>query len=105
MKNFKDFLKGKTFNPSEYFADKPLTEASLSRIWQNLNNPDMCMICISADRKEIKDPRNIKKRQRDIARDIENARFGFIKVTGGYIENKDTENEVDVIEKSFFSNI
>ena len=101
MKKFKDFLKESKFNPEEYFADKPLTEASLSRIWQNLNNPDMCMICISADRDEIKDPKNIKKRQLDIERDIKNARFGFIKVKGGFTENKDTENEVDVVEKSF----
>lgn len=101
MKKFKDFLKENKFNPSEYFADKPLTEASLSRVWQNLNNPDMCMICISADRDEIKDPITIKIRQRDIERDIKIARFGFIKVKGGFIENKGTENEVNKVEKSF----
>lgn len=101
MKKFKDFLKENKFNPEEYFADKPLTEASLSRVWQNLNNPDMCMICISADRDEIKDFKERKKRRIDIERDIQNARFGFIKVKGGFTENKDTENEVDVFEKSF----
>ena len=78
-----------------------LKESSLSRIYSNLNNTKLCMIAISADRSEYKDSKIIKERQKDLEHDIKLGKFGFIKIEGGYTENKGTKKEKDVVEKSF----
>ena len=56
MNNFRNYLDSNLVN-----------ESSLSRIYQNLNNKDMCMIAISADRDEIDDPIEKEMRQKDLA--------------------------------------
>ena len=43
-----------------------------------------------------------KKKTEELANDIRNAGLGYVRVLGGYIENKGTDAEVDVTEESFF---
>ena len=88
-------------NSKNHLDSNLVNESSLSRIYQNLNNKDTCMIAISADRDEIDDPKEKEMRQKDLAHDIRLGNFGFVKVQGGYTENKGTPKEKDVIELSY----
>lgn len=76
-----------------------VNETNLSRVFQHLNEPNRCMIAISADRNEISGKAK-KERQKNLEKDIRMVGFGFSKVTGGY-EEKIDNSTIEVIEKSF----
>lgn len=78
-----------------------INETNLSRVFQHLNEPDRCMIAISALRDEIKDTKERKFLTKQLQFDIKAGGFGFSKVTGAFIENKDTPFEKEVYEDSF----
>lgn len=78
---------------------KTLDESNWSRITQHMSNG--CMM-ISACRAENSDEENIKRTD-DLMRDIRNSGLGFIRILGGYIENKGMSDEKYVNgEESFF---
>lgn len=78
--------------------EKQLHESSLSRIWQHSKDSNMGMI--TAYRGEF-DVKENEKRNRELTGLIRSEGFGFIPVTGFYIENPGQEDEQRVQEKSF----
>lgn len=77
-----------------------LNETNLSRIFQHLNNPDMCMITITSDRNDITDKAELKKRRKELEYAIKETNFGYTKVIGGWHENNNGK-KILVTEKSF----
>lgn len=73
-------------------------ESNWGRITQHIDNG---CIMISACRGERSEEEN-KKKTDELAKDIREAGLGFIRILGGYIENKGTEDEKEVTEESFF---
>lgn len=80
------------------FTDKQLHESSLSRIWQHSQDSNMGMI--TAYRGEF-DIKQNEKRNKELTANIRDEGFGYIPVTGFYIENQGQEDEKKVQEKSF----
>lgn len=80
------------------FKQQQLHEASLSRIWQHTRESNMGII--TAYRGEF-DIRQNEKRNKELMSAIRSAGFGFIPVTGFYVENPGQEDEQKVQEKSF----
>ena len=83
------------------FKQRLLHEASvksLSRIWQHTNESNIGMI--TAYRGEL-DLKKNEARNKELATLIRQAGFGYIQVTGFYIENLGQEDERKVQEKSF----
>lgn len=77
-----------------------LNETNLSRIFQHLNNPDMCMVTITSDRKDITDKAESEKRRKELEQTIKKKKFGYTKVIGGWHENQNGK-KISVTEKSF----
>lgn len=80
------------------FKQKQLHESSLSRIHQHSLESNMGMI--TAYRGQYSVQQN-EKRNSDLMSDIRSAGFGYVPVTGYYIENPGTPEEQKVIERSF----
>ena len=80
------------------FSQKQLHESSLSRIWQHSKDSNIGML--TAYRGEF-DVKQNEKRNRELTGIIRSEGFGFIPVTGYYIENQGQEDEQKVEEKSF----
>lgn len=82
----------------DLIEDQSVMEASLSRIFDHTQNRNIGIIsaCRSGD-----DALN-RKNTSLLKVDIRQAGFGFIMVTGSYIENKGTDNEVLVPDEDSF---
>ena len=76
---------------------KQLHESNWGRINQHISNG--CMM-ISACRGERTEEENIEKTD-ELAKDIRSNGLCFIRILGGYIENKGTDREQEVTEESF----
>lgn len=88
-----------TINNAFLRADKiEMNESDWSRLYYHKNNG--CFM-ISAYRGENTEDIN-KQRTDELAKDIRNNKLGFIRILCGFIENKGTENETEVVEESFF---
>jgi hypothetical protein len=72
---------------------------SLSRIWQHTKESNIAMI--TAYRGEFDKSKN-EKRNRELKSKISSAGFGYVQMTGNYIENKGDPDQRQVEEKSFF---
>lgn len=77
---------------------KTVKESNWGRITQHID--DGCMM-ISACRGDKSEAEN-KKRTDTLAKDLREYKLGYIRILGGYIENKGTPDEVEVTEESFF---
>ena len=75
-----------------------INESNWSRLYYHKNNG--CFM-ISAYRNENTEEIN-KKKTDELAKELKAKGLGFIRVLGGFIENKGTENEIEVVEESFF---
>lgn len=75
-----------------------INESNWGRIIQHIDNG--CMM-ISACRGDKTEEENAKRTDQ-LANDIREANLGYIRILGGYIENKGTDNEKEVTEESFF---
>lgn len=80
------------------FKQQQLHEASLSRIWQHSHESNMGII--TAYRGEFDVSQN-EKRNKELVSSIRSSGFGFIPVTGFYVENPGQEDEKKVKENSF----
>lgn len=80
------------------FKEKTLNESSLGRIFQHSKNSNIGIM--TAHRGEF-DAKQNAGRNAELAALIRANKFGFIPVTGYYIENQGQENEQRVQEKSF----
>jgi hypothetical protein len=80
------------------FKQQQLHESSLSRIYQHSQESNLGMI--TAYRGQYSVQQN-EKRNSQLMSDIRSAGFGYVPVTGHYIENPGTPEEQKVIEKSF----
>ena len=79
-------------------VSKQMNESNWGRIIQHIDNG--CMM-ISACRGDKTEEENAKRTDQ-LANDIREANLGYIRILGGYIENKGTDNEKEVTEESFF---
>lgn len=77
---------------------KIVKESNWSRITKHIN--DNCFM-ISGCRGDKTEKEN-KARTEQLADDLREYGLGYVRVLGGYIENKGTEDEMDVTEESFF---
>ena len=75
-----------------------MNESDWSRLYYHKNNG--CFM-ISAYRNENSEEVNKQKTDK-LASELKNKNLGFIRILGGFIENKGTPNEVEVVEESFF---
>lgn len=75
-----------------------INESNWGRIIQHIDNG--CMM-ISACRGDKTEEENAKRTDQ-LAKDIRESNLGYIRILGGYIENKGTDNEKEVTEESFF---
>lgn len=75
-----------------------LQESNWSRITKHIN--DNCFM-ISGCRGDKTEQEN-KQRTEQLAKDLRANGLGFVRVLGGYIENKGEEDEREVTEESFF---
>lgn len=87
-------------------TNSTLNEASLNRVWKYATDPEKGMIIIASDRADYSADKKLAK-QKELEKDIRNfvsssgKPTGYNKVTGGFIENLGTENEVEVEEVSY----
>lgn len=81
-----------------YLVSRQIKESNWSRIVQHID--DGCMM-ISACRGDKSEKENAKRTD-SLATDIRNENLGYVRILGGYIENKGTEDEQEVTEESFF---
>ena len=102
---FKNDSKGRSFryeydvsNKIKNMLGTMFKESNWSRITQHIDNG--CMM-ISACRGENSQETNDQKTD-ELAQDIRGLGYGYIRILGGYIENKGTEDEKEVTEESFF---
>lgn len=79
-------------------VSKQMNESNWGRIIQHIDNG--CMM-ISACRGDKTEEENAKRTDQ-LAKDIRSNGLGYIRILGGYIENKGTDDEKDVTEESFF---
>lgn len=84
----------KTFN--EY-----LNEASLGRFYNHLNNPNNVIAVLTAYRNEKTKEEN-EKNNNFLKKFIKSAKFGFVRMEGGYVENTEGK-EVDVTDEISFA--
>jgi hypothetical protein len=82
----------------EILTETIFDEASLGRARSHIENRNVGLI--SASRSEFGVAEN-NKRTDQLKSDIIAAGFGFMNVTGSYVENLGKENETKVIERSF----
>ena len=84
----------------EKFMDNSelIKESNWSRITKHIN--DNCFM-ISGCRGDKTEKEN-KQRTEQLAKDLRAEGLGFVRVLGGYIENKGEEDEREVTEESFF---
>ena len=75
-----------------------MNESDWSRLYYHKNNG--CFM-ISAYRNENSEEVNKQKTEK-LASELRDKNLGFIRILGGFIENKGTPNEVEVVEESFF---
>lgn len=75
---------------------KILTEVSLSRIWQHIQNDEMSFGAISAYRNDIPKEKNIE-RHRDLRQKVRDMGLGYIEMEGGSFEG-----DVPVHQPSLF---
>lgn len=80
------------------FKQQQIHESSLSRIWQHSHESNMGII--TAHRGEFDEKQN-EKRNRELISAIRANGFGFIPVTGFYVENPGQDDEQKVRENSF----
>ena len=85
-------------NKIRNLVGRQFNESNWGRILQHIDNG--CMM-ISACRGERSEEENAKKTD-ELAEDIRSENLGYIRILGGYIENKGTEDEKEVTEESFF---
>lgn len=76
----------------------PINESNWGRITQHIDNG--CMM-ISACRGERTEEEN-KKKTDELQNDLRSMKYGYIRILGGYIENKGKDDEKEVTEESFF---
>ena len=88
----------RTWAYEKFYNGNIIKESNWSRL--NKHVKDNCFM-ISASRGDKTEKEN-KARTEQLARDLRANNLGFIRVLGGYIENKGTEDEKDVTEESFF---
>lgn len=87
----------KTFN--EYITENHLLETKLSRVFGHFQSEEYPVATITAFRNEHTRDQNIA-RNKDLARTIKNAGYGFIFVDGGWIETTADGEKVPVEEDS-----
>lgn len=87
MMNFNDMIKNN------------INETNLARVFQHVE--ENCCVCISSERNEITDPKEIKEREKSLEIDIKKGDFGFSKVKGSYIETKKDGSKQRVFENTF----
>jgi hypothetical protein len=80
------------------FREQMLHESSLSRIYQHSQESNIGII--TAYRGDYSIKQN-EERNSKLMSDIRSAGFGYVSVTGHYIENKGAPEEKKVVEKSF----
>lgn len=91
MLSFKEYLTGKkAVEPEKQVLD----EASLGRLWQHFTKGEPILI-ISSDRTDKHDQN--KANYQSLKNDIHAAKFGYVKVKGGYTETLEdgTRHDVD----------
>ena len=101
---FSEDSKGRLFKyETESVAEKiknmmdiSINESNLGRIVQHID--DGCMM-ISACRGNRTDEEN-KEKTDELAKDIRDLGFGYVRILGGYIENKGKPDETEVTEES-----
>ncbi len=76
-----------------------LTESSLSRIWQHVEDPKRVFGVISAFRGEYKRPENNERHKR-LMFDIRDLGYGYIEMDGGYLET--VGDKVQLVEEMSF---
>jgi hypothetical protein len=85
MKNFRQYL----------------TETSLGRVWQHVNNPKIACAIITAFRGDKTYAANMQNNKK-LASEVRSNKFGYFFVDGSFIENKGKEDEKRVREDSIF---
>lgn len=80
------------------FKERLVNESSLGRIFQHSKNSNIAIM--TAHRGEF-DAKENEKRNRELASLIRANKFGYVPVTGYYVENQGQEDEQKVQEKSF----
>lgn len=83
----------------EIITEQIFDEASLGRAKNHIENRNVGLI--SASRSEFDVAKN-NERTKQLKSDIIAAGFGFMNLTGSYVENLGKENEQKVTERSFF---
>lgn len=78
-----------------------VSEASLGRFYQHLNNPDNVIAIFTAYRNENPKSEN-EKNNSFLKKFIKNAKFGFVRMEGGYVEKTDG-SEIDVTDEISFA--
>jgi hypothetical protein len=78
-----------------------LNESTLGRVWQFAENGKYLFAILTAFRGEHSREENLE-RNKVLQSNIRKEGFGFFKLEGYWVENKGTENELDVVEDSFF---
>lgn len=79
-----------------------LTEASLSRVWQHINDPNMSVALLTAFRKGNSPELNLQQ-NRGLAAKIGNLKCGYFYVDGHWVENAGTPDEETVEEDTIFA--
>ncbi len=81
-----------------------IKEASLSRIWQLVENDKYSFAIVSAYRRDF-DPKENASRHFQLKSDIINGKkYGFIELRGGYVETSKDGEKVPVTEESMLIN-
>ena len=88
----------RTWAYEKFYNGNIIKESNWSRLSRHVK--DNCFM-ISASRGDKTEKEN-KARTEQLAKDLRTYNLGFIRVLGGYIENKGIEDERDVTEESFF---
>ena len=78
-----------------------LTEASLSRVWQHIDNSNRPVAILTAFRGERDLEDNIAY-NRALAGAVRNMGYGYFYLVGYYVENKDKPNETRLREDAVF---
>lgn len=99
--NTLDYVKESINIKEDYdvIKNQTLNESSFSRTLSHMNNRE-CMF-ITAFRNEFSTKENLK-RNKSLKDDLEYSGLGFVSCKGGFIENRGSEIEREVIENSYF---
>ena len=79
-----------------------IDEASLSRVFKHFNDPNTTVVIFTAFRDGVDKETNVRKNKK-FAAELRKAGFGYFFVTGHFVENEGTEDEVEVTEDSIFA--